>query len=214
MKHIEKSINSINTSKTYNKPYKYWVFKDFLEQDVLDKILELDAPIGGNGYNNTRNVDNDETQRTYLKESTIKKYPVFKTIEDIFTNDSFKKSLETKLGIDLKKYPYLRSEFVQDISPFCLTPHTDETIKACTILIYLSKDMDSESMGTELYENEDMSGLTVKAPFISNTGYIFLPDGKTTWHGIKEVKFEGVRKVLIINYVGPGWRDTHQLYNL
>ena len=113
----------------------------------------------------------------------------------------------------LKKYPYLRSEFVQDISPFCLTPHTDETIKACTILIYLSKDMDSESMGTELYENEDMSGLTVKAPFISNTGYIFLPDGKTTWHGIKEVKFEGVRKVLIINYVGPGWRDTHQLYN-
>ena len=77
MKHIEKSINSINTSKTYNKPYKYWVFKDFLEQDVLDKILELDAPIGGNGYNNTRNVDNDETQRTYLKESTIKKYPVF-----------------------------------------------------------------------------------------------------------------------------------------
>ena len=37
MKHIEKSINSINTSKTYNKPYKYWVFKDFLEQSTDKK---------------------------------------------------------------------------------------------------------------------------------------------------------------------------------
>lgn len=214
MKHIETSISSINTSKIYNKPYKHWVFENFLEQDVLDKILELDIPIGGNGYNNTRNVDNDETQRTYLKESTLKNYPIFKNIEDIFTNDNFKKSLEAKLGVNLKKYPHLRVEFVQDVSPFCLVPHTDETVKACTILIYLSKDMDSESMGTELYENEDMSGLTVKAPFISNTGYIFLPDGKTTWHGIKEVNFEGIRKVLIINYVSSEWRDTHQLYNI
>ena len=213
MNHIEKSINSINSSKEYNKPYKHWVFENFLEQDTLDKFLELDAPIGGNGYDNTRNVNDDESQRTYLKESTLKKYPIFKSIEDIFTDNNFKNVLETKLGINLKKYPHLRSEFIQDISPFCLTPHTDETIKACTILIYLSKDMDKDLMGTELYKKEDMSGMT-KAPFVSNTGYIFLPDGKTTWHGIREVEFEGVRKVLIINYVGSEWRDTHQLYDL
>ena len=72
MKHIEKSINSINSAKEYNKPYKHWVFENFLEQDTLDKFLELDAPIGGNGYDNTRNVDDDEAQRTYLKESTLK----------------------------------------------------------------------------------------------------------------------------------------------
>ena len=84
---IAKANLSIDTAQEHTKPYKYWVFNDFLEQSTLDKILELDIPVGGNGYDNTRNVDDDETQRTYLKETTLNKYPIFKEIEKIFTNE-------------------------------------------------------------------------------------------------------------------------------
>lgn len=207
----KKSIRSIINAKQLNKPYRHWSFDNFLDEDVLDQILDLKIPIGIN--TGIRNDRHDQADRTYLTKDTIKKYPILKEVERIVINEDFKKTLEDKLDINLSNFPHLRAEFVQDVSPFYLIPHTDETAKAFTLLIYLSKDMDPDKMGTELYENKDTSGVMSKAPFISNSGYIFIPDGQTTWHGLRKVEFEGVRKVFIVNYVAPEWRDRHQLYN-
>lgn len=208
---IKKSINSIINAKQIDQPYRHWAFNDFLDQYVLDQILDLNIPIGVNA--GIRNDRHDQADRAYLTKDVLEKYPIFKEVEKILINKDFKKTLESKLDINLQGYPHLRAEFIQDVSPFYLIPHTDEIAKAFTLLIYLSKDMDSNTMGTELYENEDTSGIMSKAPFISNSGYIFIPDGQTTWHGLRKVEFKGVRKVFIVNYVAPEWRDRHQLYN-
>ena len=48
------------------------------------------------------------------------------------------------------------------------------------------------------------------APFEPNHGLIFIP-GADTWHGFLKRPIRGVRRSLIVNYVGHDWRERWQL---
>ena len=206
---INKAIKSIENSIEYNEPFKHWEIDDFFESTLIKNILKLDIPTGPNGYE-SRDVD-DDSERAFITEDFVTKYPDFEDVVDIFTDDNFKSTLEKKYNINLKNYPKLRMEYMQDLDEFYIKPHTDELVKAITIVIYFTDDKRYvDSLGTELYVNENKEGVK-KVPFKPNKGIIFVPDGESTWHGFSKSNFDIIRRSIIINYVTDEWRDIHQL---
>jgi hypothetical protein len=106
------------------------------------------------------------------------------------------------------KKSYLRIEYTIDSTGFWLEPHTDIGVKNLTIFIYMSKDEDSESWGTDLYYDADRHWGKIASK--SNRSFIFVPSD-VTWHGFEQRQLRGVRKNLIINYVTNEWRNKHEL---
>jgi hypothetical protein len=102
----------------------------------------------------------------------------------------------------------LRIEYCQDTAGFWLEPHTDIGAKRIIVLIYLTDTPEARSLGTDLYDSEKR--YLGHAPGDFNSGLIFVP-GAGTWHGFRKRPFAGVRTSLIINYVGPEWRASHEL---
>ena len=47
-------------------------------------------------------------------------------------------------------------------------------------------------------------------PYVSNTALAFVPSDET-WHGFERREFAGVRKSVIVNYVGADYRMPDQL---
>ena len=57
-------------------------------------------------------------------------------------------------------------------------------------------------MGTDLYDT-DHNYVSTQPKTISG-GLAFVPDTQT-WHGFEKKQIEGIRRSLIVNYVGEGW---------
>jgi hypothetical protein len=102
----------------------------------------------------------------------------------------------------------LRIEYCQDCAGFWLSPHTDIGVKKFTMQIYLSQEPGSREWGTDLL-NEQKT-LVRRAPSTFNAGMIFIP-GSNTWHAFAKRPIQGVRKSILVNYVGPEWRARHEL---
>src|SRR5262249_3097710 len=92
---------------------------------------------------------------------------------------------------------YLRVEYGQDTNGFWLEPHTDLGVKAFTMLLYLSKDAQHRSLGTDIYDRDRK--LVGTSPFASNSAMVFVPSD-ITFHGFESRRIDGVRKSVIINY--------------
>jgi hypothetical protein len=102
----------------------------------------------------------------------------------------------------------LRIEYCLDTDGFWLEPHTDIGAKRFTMLIYLSAEPGSEDWGTDICAPD--GSLIATSPYERNGGLIFIP-AADTWHGFHRRKIDGVRRSLIVNYVGPEWRARHEL---
>jgi hypothetical protein len=109
---------------------------------------------------------------------------------------------------------YLRIEYAIDADGFWLEPHTDLGVKKFTGLIALSgggaepEELRAEDPGTDLYRSPaEPYGRVLFEP---NAGTLFVP-GPATWHGFAPRPIQGLRKSLILNYVGPEWRSRDQL---
>jgi hypothetical protein len=48
------------------------------------------------------------------------------------------------------------------------------------------------------------------APGDFNCGLIFIP-GTKSYHGFEKRPIKGIRRSLMLNYVGPEWRARHEL---
>jgi hypothetical protein len=102
----------------------------------------------------------------------------------------------------------LRIEYCQDCAGFWLSPHTDIGVKKFTMQIYLSKEPGSQEWGTDLLDEQKVTVRRVPSTF--NAGMIFIP-GSNTWHAFAKRPIQGVRKSILVNYVGPEWRARHEL---
>ncbi|WP_020174020.1 hypothetical protein [Methyloferula stellata] len=104
---------------------------------------------------------------------------------------------------------YLRLEYAIDADGFWLEPHTDLGVKKFTGLIALSgSDAEDQDLGTDLYTSAaEPFG---RAPFVPNAGTLFVP-GTETWHGFAPRPIKGLRKSVILNYVGADWQSREQL---
>ncbi|HTH16563.1 MAG TPA: 2OG-Fe(II) oxygenase, partial [Magnetospirillum sp.] len=116
-------------------------------------------------------------------------------------------AIEETCGISLVG-TYLRIEYCRDTEGFWLEPHTDIGAKRFTMLCYLSVGEGSDPCGTDILADADTFVTT--APFHLNSGVIFIP-GNDTWHSFRPRRINGVRKSVMVNFVGPEWRARHEL---
>jgi len=75
-------------------------------------------------------------------------------------------------------------------------------------LISLAENEWQADLGTAIYSSHNR--LHRQAPFRRNGAPMFVPDA-ATWHGFEKRPIAGLRPSLILNYVGPQWRERGQL---
>lgn len=203
---VDAMLESIETSKQTDKPYKHWFLTKCLPDGAADAVLALpfEAP-ALDGISGKREVHN--ATRKYFDQENMAKFPVCKAVNDAFQDRRVTKRIENHFGTKLDG-TYLRVEFAQDTDGFWLEPHTDLGVKLFTMLLYMSRDPEHASLGTDVYDT-DKKHLGC-LPFESNAAMVFVPSG-ITYHGFEARPIKGVRKSVIINYVTDEWRAREQL---
>ena len=152
-----------------------------------------------------RDTHNDS--RIYFNEQHRSQFMVMEKVARAFQSEDVVHAIQEIIGAPLAGTS-LRIEYCQDTGGFWLEPHTDIGVKKFTLQIYLNREPEAANWGTDIYVNADTYFGEARAGF--NTGMIFVP-GNNTWHGFKRRPIDGVRKSIIVNYVGPEWRNRHEL---
>lgn len=188
------------------EPFPHWLIQRPFGQDIGRALADLPfaPPLVGdtNGRRETHN-----STRIFFDQAQQTEHPICRAVGQAFQSSGTADAIERATGADLQGTS-LRIEYCLDLEGFWLEPHTDIGAKRFTMLIYLSDDLDAEAWGTDLYSGPDTHHSRVRATF--DTGLIFIPSSDT-WHGFGRRPISGVRRSLIINYVGPEWRARHEL---
>lgn len=199
-------FGALENSVRVTQPYRHWLLADVLPADQAEALHALPfEPPTGLVFNGKRETNNNT--RTYFDTNNQARFPAVKALTEAFQCPKTIAAIEAEAGIDLTG-TNLRLEYCQDTDGFWLEPHTDIGVKHYTMLIYLSRGPNADDMGTDVYDTS--KNWVHRAPCKFNSGLIFIP-GTDTWHGVAPRKIEGVRKSIIINYVGPEWRARQEL---
>lgn len=202
----ESFLSSLRDSKRSDFPYPHWLMGHCLPDEAVNAVTSLPiAPARIADTKGKRETNNDI--RIHFGEQYRSRYGVMDTLAQVFQSQRVVDALEAATGAHLSGTS-LRVEYCQDSDGFWLEPHTDIGVKKFTMLIYLNREPQGADWGTDIYS--DCSTHVGRAPAGFNKGLIFVPSDKT-WHGFEKRPMNGVRKSLIINYVGPEWRNRHEL---
>src|SRR3954466_12946429 len=199
-------MESLRNARASITPFRHWLLYDSLPATVAQGITTLpwlappiDATPG------TREANN--ATRTYFNGVNRGLYGICDQVAGFFQSRETVSAIEQTCGTDLTGTS-LRIEYCQDCAGFWLNPHTDIGVKKFTMQIYLSKEPESQDWGTDLLDEQKVTVRRVPSAF--NAGMIFIP-GSNTWHAFTERPIQGVRKSILVNYVGPEWRARHEL---
>ncbi len=205
-------LDALSKADRKCEPYVHWLLKDALPARMVTALADID--VDGKTpakYDGTRELNN--ASRYYVNPEGRALHEVAEEVATIFDAQEVRDALAETTGADLEGAS-LRIELCHDRDGFWLEPHKDIGVKRFTMLIYLSDVIGQENCGTDIYA-EDESGEPFwvgRAPFAPGLGLIFIP-GEDTWHGYHPRPIAGVRKSIIVNYVGPEWRAKHELAN-
>ena len=198
--------NNLQKAKSMPTPFRHWVYHRVFSEEIAHELSDLPLhPPTIQQHKGKRDTYN--SSRIFLNPENCHKYPVLRSVVDVFNDSRIISQLGDSCGRDLTQGK-LRIEYTLDSGDFWLEPHLDIKEKLLTFLVYLSKGGDSSQWGTALY-NPDLS-LYAKVPYKMNLGFMFMA-GKDTWHGVPKQQIIGVRKSLIINYVSNEWQSLHEL---
>lgn len=199
-------IDSLHKATCRTSPYPHWLLDGVLDDDVLRGIESLpDLPATMDYSQGKRATNNDK--RGYFDAARQREFPACAVLSEALQSPDVVGTIEETCSIDLKG-TYLRIEHTLDRDGFWLEPHTDIGVKKFTMLIYLSRDEEAHTWGTDIYETPDRH--LGAAPYGCNRALIFIP-ADNTWHGFEKRPINGLRKSLIINYVTDDWRARHEL---
>ncbi len=199
-------LSSLRHGARSDTPYPHWLLDHCLPDAVVDAITSL--PITPPHIDDTqgrRETHNDS--RIHFGAQYRNRYAVMDILARVFQSRQALDALQATTGAHLSGTS-LRIEYCQDSDGFWLEPHTDIGVKKFTMLIYLNREPQGSDWGTDIYSDHDTH--VGRAPAGVNRGLIFVPSDKT-WHGFEKRPMNGIRKSLIINYVGPEWRNRHEL---
>ena len=183
-------------------PFKHWEISNCLDADALDEISYSNIPSGNRAYDGTRAADHtgqglDGKLRLFVDLNNSNSFPYLtKVIKELQTRNIYEK-IGNLINKDLSN-SFVRLEIIGDKKGFWLKPHKDISEKLMTMMIWANPYNESDSLGTDLYDNDFKLVKTIK--YIHNNGYFF-SSGQDTWHGLelKEIKKE--RRCIQINYV-------------
>ncbi len=199
-------LESIDSSQRNEKPYRHWFLQRCLPEDAVDQILGLPFPAPHlGGVSGKRELHNNT--RKYFDVESRAKFPVCEGFCQAFQDDRVTGRIAGHFGARLAG-TYLRVEAAQDTDGFWLEPHSDLGVKTFTMLLYMSKDPQHRTLGTDIYDQDKKH--VGASPFAPNGAMVFVPSG-ITFHGFEPRRIEGVRKSVIINYVTNEWRAREQL---
>ncbi len=204
---IERRIaRSFGAAQLCTEPYRYWLLHDVLPAETALDVTRL--PFAVPEIDDTRGRrETHNSSRVFFSPEQRAAHPVMEQVAAVFQGEETVKALERLCGIALAG-TNLRIEYCQDTVGFWLEPHTDIQVKKLTMLIYLSSHPDADDWGTDVFNGRLERVARASGSF--NRGLIFVP-ATDTWHGFERRTIAGVRRSLIINYVGPEWRAVGEL---
>ena len=202
----EHFLASLAAAERRDAPWPHWILSDCLSDDVLDRVdaLPFAAPDLG-GVSGERALHND--RRVYFNPELRARFAVCEAVAAMFQAPRTVALLEKRCGAGLRG-GFLRIEYAQDTDGFWLEPHTDIGAKRFSMLAYMSRHPGHRELGTDIYDSDRKP--VARVPFLPGTALVFVPS-QCSLHGFERRRIEGVRKSLIVNYVGPEWRARHEL---
>ncbi len=199
-------LRCLDATSCETEPYRHWRLSNVLTDAACEAVAALPfepPPIGDTeGKRETHN-----STRTFFSAENRGRFGVCQEIADALQDTTAVHRLEETCDVDLKG-GFLRIEYCQDVDGFWLEPHTDISAKLFTMLVYLSTGPEAIGWGTDIYDGE--LAHVGALPHEFNCGLIFIP-GKDTYHGFRKRPINGVRKLLIVNYVKDEWRARDEL---
>ena len=188
-----------------DKPWKHFIIDDVFSKE--DYQILKDFPRLDSGYENITGFRDAIDNRVYLNDKFVNDNPQFKNILRTLNNtDVFEKIFDVNLN-----RCSLRPELIDDRYPFFHEVHCDHPDKVLTLLIYIDKD-DKQNLASDLYVDENTHHTKLKWKNNGGIGWTIEPNDNK-WHGFKPMKYEGVRRILIVNWVKDEvWNDKSQLY--
>ncbi len=198
-------VRAMAGARRADEPFRHWLLADALPPDVAPALFALPLqapPPETRGKRETHNA-----ARSYCSAENRDRFPVVDALARAFQGRGVVGGIEHACGIDLGGTS-LRIEYCQDTDGFWLEPHTDIGAKRFTLIIGLSDGADAADWGTDLYDGDRRP--VARAPCGLNRGLAFVPSGDT-WNGFERRRIHGVRRSLIVNYVGREWRSRHEL---
>ncbi len=196
----------LDRSVRETSPYRHWLLQGAMPEPIcaaIDVLPYAPPPIADTlGRRETNN-----STRLFFGAAERARHAVCDQLAQAMQSERVTRCIESVCGISLAGL-FLRIEYCLDTDGFWLEPHTDIGVKRFTMLIYLSDDPGSEAWGTDICAPD--GSLIATSPYQRNGGLIFIP-ASDTWHGFHRRPILGVRRSLIVNYVGPEWRSRHEL---
>ncbi len=201
-------LDCLSRARHETKPFDFWLLERALPAEDVEAIsaLPISAPVDS-VFNGRRETNN--SQRVYFTPENQARFPVVKRVVEGFNDARVRAAIEKETGTNLAG-THLRVEYCQDAPGFWLEPHTDIFVKKFTMLVYLLDDPELATAGTDIHDGPPDFKYVATAPYGKNLGVIFIP-GKNTWHGVGHHPLKKLRKSIIINFVGPEWRDKWEL---
>lgn len=201
-------IRALNQSQRLASPYRHWLLEHALPTSIAHGLATLPFETPETMTHDGRRESNN-SKRVYFNRENQNRFPTISAFTKAFDGQKIRDALAVETMTHLND-ALLRVEYCQDTGDFWLEPHTDIAVKRFTMLIYLSEDKALANCGTDIYGAAPNHALIHTAPYMFNGGLIFVP-GNDTWHGFSRRDIKGIRKSLIINYVGAEWRDKWEL---
>ena len=208
-------LNSIlNQSKKHESPFVHWEYNNALNESAIQEIVNADIPDVSKhnlSYDGTRAIDDGSAEfrkgdasggkaikfRCFVTKQNSSKFPnLVKFINELQSKETYE-TISKMVNKDLSN-SYVRVEIICDREGFWLKPHCDIKEKLMSGLIFINNENESESLGTDFYNEKLEKVKTV--PFKHNYGYLFT-SGPNTWHGMEKKKIVKERRCIQVNYV-------------
>lgn len=198
--------DALSASRQGDTPFPHWLVSDVLPAELYRALRDLDLgpppPPESAGRRETHNA-----QRLFCGIAARQRFAPVDRLATAFQDSETIATITARTGTSLRGTS-LRIEYCLDTDGFWLEPHTDIGVKKFTMLIYLSDTPGSEAWGTDLLAPD---GTLVSRPLaLPNSAALFIPS-RDSWHGFAPRAIDGIRRTLIINFVGPEWRARHEL---
>jgi hypothetical protein len=200
-------LRCLAETRPVEKPFHHWRPRAMLDFATAEALARLEIVVPDDiDLSSGRRETNNKT-RMFFDTAGQAREPAMRALAEAMQSPEVVAAWEKVCDIDLTG-TYLRIEYCRDTDGFWLEPHTDIGAKRITIMNFLSVSEEATGWGTDIYDDQMKFAESVPGDF--NCGLIFVP-GTNSYHGFERRPISGVRRSLMLNYVGPEWRSRHEL---
>ncbi|WP_239021510.1 2OG-Fe(II) oxygenase [Novacetimonas cocois] len=200
-------IGALTAARHAVAPFPHWHMENVLPPSVTAALLAWDPGATFHAGENDGRRDVRNGRRIFVTPAVRDRDADLDLLAHLFDAPAARRHFERTCHIDLA-HTFLRLELCLDTDGFWLSPHTDIGAKRLTLLISLSIDPDAHEWGTDLLTPQGRPVARASGAF--NSGLLFIPSDRS-WHGFVRRPITGLRRTLIVNYVGPEWQSRGEL---